>query len=711
MGKQSIMQSINNIQELRQQFPWLHLLSESDIAAARNMGVAMLMEDQECRSLFANIFPGSRAVPVISNGFTTAIECGGELVQLAEPVPAPETANLLTLLKSLLAQLPITLQKLFREAWATGPTSTLADLASQFPQCTVVCVQQCRFTSLVEEALRTGDLPAAAATLCENITTLQNSLRVPELAGAVRKTLTALTTLVIGQHNVVKQLVDTAKEEPYDELWQRWGRCTRHYCSCIAVATKDVTASLAHDLQQGAPLVTVRCEDAEMPYGFQYVRRDMLVMTPLTQEAYRTSFSALQQGTVLALGPAGTGKTETQKDFAEWALGYSSVVINCSDALDQSTAKALLQAMQALPQLYFIFDEFNRCEAEALSTILRGAVSYGVARRLNVAFTMNPGYSGRTAMPEVDGIGPTIPMTIPDFSDIAEVMLAVEGVREYSAMGHAFTTFFQWCKQSLSRQHHYDFGLRALKATVSTTGKLVRAAPERPEAITATDALWSSSLPRFTPADAALAEAEIEALFPDGGAQAAACRLLEEAPATVRTAVEDACGANPAMQAKLAQFLGCLKARHGVGVLTEEPRAVLQTISSVAPLVGAKLVYIGADDRSSEQLLGRMTESGEWRDGSLTAALRMASQHAQDGPTWLVVDGALDAQKMEPLNSLLDDNKKLCLASNEIVPLGRNTSVVFLTGNASTALMSPANVSRLVWVNFDMSPASKGWFW
>ena len=60
---------------------------------------------------------------------------------------------------------------------------------------------------------------------------------------------------------------------------------------------------------------------------------------------------------------------------------------------------------------------------------------------------------------------------------------------------------------------------------------------------------------------------------------------------------------------------------------------------------------------------------------------------------------------------LLDDNKKLALANNEIIPLGRNTRVVFVVRNASTALMSPANVSRLGWVNFDTSPASKSWFW
>lgn len=383
------------------------------------------------------------------------------------------------------------------------------------------------------------------------------------------------------------------------------------------------------------------------------------------------------------------------------------MVINCSDAINQSSAKGLLQAIQALPSTYFIFDEFNRCEADVLSTILRGAVSHGMARLLNVAFTMNPGYSGRTPLPEVDGIGPTIPMSAPDFHNIVEVMLAVEGVRDYSTMGGGFTAFFQWCRESLSKQNHYDFGLRALRATVNTTGRLVRDSPHRDEVMIAIDALRSSMMPRFTPADAALAAAEIEALFPHDGAQTAASSF-EESCAVVRSAVEDA-SENPAMQGKLAQFLGCVKLRHGVAALTEEPRAVLQAISSVAPLVGAQLVYIGADGRSNEQFFGHTTESGEWRDGSFTAALRRASRHVED--VWLVVDGPMDAWKMEPMNPLLDDNKKLVLASNEIVPLGRNVSVVFVVGNASTAVMSPANVSRLAWVNFDTSPASKGWFW
>lgn len=288
-------------------------------------------------------------------------------------------------------------------------------------------------------------------------------------------------------------------------------------------------------------------------------------------------------------------------------------------------------------------------------------------------------------------------------------MLAVEGVRDYNTIGDAYITFFQWCRESLSKQNHYDFGLRALRSTVNTTGRLVRGSTHRDEATIAMVALRSSMMPRFTPADSVLAAVQIEALFPSSCAQTAAS-ILREVVGGVQSAVEDVSD-DPAMRDKLNQFLGCLKNRHGVAALTDEPRAVLQAISSLAPLVGAQLVYIGADGRSRDQLFGHTTESGEWRDGSFTAALRRASRQGGHAVTWLVVDGHMDACKMEPMNPLLDDNRTLVLASNEIVPLGRDVAVVFVVSNDSTALMSPANVSRLGWVNFDTSPVSKSWFW
>lgn len=48
-----------------------------------------------------------------------------------------------------------------------------------------------------------------------------------------------------------------------------------------------------------------------------------------------------------------------------------------------------------------------------------------------------------------------------------------------------------------------------------------------------------------------------------------------------------------------------------------------------------------------------------------------------DGPKWIVLDGDIDPMWIESLNTLMDDNKILTLASNERIALKSSMRLLF----------------------------------
>ena len=92
---------------------------------------------------------------------------------------------------------------------------------------------------------------------------------------------------------------------------------------------------------------------------------------------------------------------------------------------------------------------------------------------------MNPGYAGRTELPEsVKALFRPVVVIVPDLEQICEIMLFSEGFLLAKILAKKMTVLYKLAKGQLSRQHHYDFGLRALKAVLVMAGELKRGSPE-----------------------------------------------------------------------------------------------------------------------------------------------------------------------------------------------------------------------------------------
>lgn len=146
------------------------------------------------------------------------------------------------------------------------------------------------------------------------------------------------------------------------------------------------------------------------------------------------------------------------------------------------------------------FDEFNRINIEVLSVVAQQILSIYSALAAGLRFftfegndinliptcgifiTMNPGYAGRTELPDnLKSMFRAISMMVPDSKLIAEITLFGEGFRDTRNLANKVYVLFSLCRQQLSKQDHYEFGLRGMVALLRYSGQCRRQYSHMPD--------------------------------------------------------------------------------------------------------------------------------------------------------------------------------------------------------------------------------------
>uniref|UniRef100_A0A803YQF6 Dynein axonemal heavy chain 1 n=1 Tax=Meleagris gallopavo TaxID=9103 RepID=A0A803YQF6_MELGA len=562
----------------------------------------------------------------------------------------------------------------------------------QWPGQVTIVGCQIFWTKEVSEALESGDLssrlfPQLSTQLADLVAVVRGKLSKMQ-----RAVMSALIVIEVHAKDVAAKLIEENVTSVNDFEWISQLR---------SYWTKG-------DLY-------IRAVNAEFVYGYEYLgNTGRLVITPLTDRCYLTLTGALHLkfGGAPA-GPAGTGKTETTKELGK-ALAIQTVVFNCSDQLDFMAMGKFFKGL-ASSGAWACFDEFNRIDIEVLSVVAQQITTIQKAQQQRVDrfmfegkeiplvpscavfITMNPGYAGRTELPDnLKALFRPVAMMVPDYTMIAEISLYSFGFNEAKVLAKKITTTFKLLSEQLSTQDHYDFGMRAVKTVISTAGNLKKENPTMDEDLICLRAIRDANIPKFLEDDLKLFGGIVSDLFPKIKEQPVDYGILEEAirKACIKKSLKDVDG----FVTKCIQLYETTVVRHGLMLVgpTGSGKTKVRLkhyLASGGNYEPVSYFVLNPKSITMGQLYGEFNLlTHEWTDGIFSSLIRQGTMATDTGKKWYMFDGPVDALWIENMNTVLDDNKKLCLSSGEIIKMTESMTMMFEVQDLAVA--SPATVSR-----------------
>ncbi|CAH0489695.1 unnamed protein product [Peronospora farinosa] len=731
------------LERQRAAFPRFYFVGDEDLLEM----IGNSKEPMQIQRHLSKMFAGISSLEMDSS---TSVIVGmasreGEVVRFKEPVKTAEDTRINVWLGKVEEQMRKTLSLLLEEAVHSCPTEESADSylkwVSEFPAQVVILATQVQWSNDVESVLKTGgDTLSMVVEQLDRLLLILSERVLTDVKNDVRKKYEQLITELVHQKSVTKRL-SQAKVSSAEDF--RWLYHMRHYFQ----------AKELNPLKK----LTIQISNASFSYGFEYFGvGERLVQTPLTERCYLTLTQALDFGMGgNPFGPAGTGKTESVKALGSH-LGRFVLVFNCDEHFDfQAMGRIFVGLCQV--GAWGCFDEFNRLEERVLSAVSQQilAIQSGVSSlmvkkasgtsqivtsarspnatiellgksvKLNpdvgIFVTMNPGYAGRSNLPDnLKQLFRSIAMVAPDRELIAQVMLFSQGITTAEQISAKVVLLFNLCGDQLSKQPHYDFGLRALKSVLVSAGQLKRKITQAQDSSASANieeletkaligSITDTILPKLVSNDVPVFETLLKGVFP--GTEAHRIEDDNLRAKIVELATKANYVANEQWVEKALQLYQVMQLRHGVmlvgasGTGKSSAWRILMDAMEFIDGVRGEAYVIDPKALSKEHLYGVLDNTTlEWTDGVFTHLLRQVLNSVRgesEKRHWIIFDGDVDPEWAENLNSVLDDNRLLTLPSGERLEIPPNVWIMMETETLRYATLATVSRCGMVWFSHD----------
>ena len=544
-----------------------------------------------------------------------------------------------------------------------------------------------------------------------------------------RRKIETLVTVHVHQRDIAQDLSNLVKTKQVQDANDfDWLKQARFYWR--PNTGDDVNSN-------GATVVSIT--DVDFNYQYEYLgSKERLVITPLTDKCYITLAQALGMyyGGAPA-GPAGTGKTETVKDLGN-TLGIFVVVTNCTDQMKYSDCAKIFKGL-CQGGLWGCFDEFNRITLPVLSVVAQQVLAIQNAKKQGVNFfqfpgdpqnislqpacaffiTMNPGYAGRQELPEnLKALFRGVAMMTPDFQIIKKVKMCSVGYNDFDILSAKFFALYATCKEQLSNQRHYDWGLRNILSVLRTMGETKRKNINIPEAELVYRTVRDMNLSKLVSQDVPLFLSLLADLFPGLEAPPKGEYKREE-DILFRVIRKYGLVQHDPWVLKVIQLYETTKVRHGIMLVGPSGggkstifKCLKETLQELDGIQYKDARFNPKAIRAQEMYGETDPLSGEWTTGVFAAMWSKFNNRNNTYNTWIIADGPVDAIWIEDLNTVLDDNRILTLANGDRIPMTDNVKMMFEVEtlvNASPATVSRAGIIYVSETDLDWEPVIESW--